>query len=48
MDPISKYFELEGASIRFMQEIDLDNGSEKDIASLLINAPGENAIKGKY
>lgn len=45
MDPISKYFELEGTAIRFMQEIDLDNGSEKDIASLLINAPGENAIK---
>jgi len=46
MDPISKYFELEGTSIRFMQETNMENGIEKLISSLLIDAPGESTIKG--
>lgn len=46
MDPLSKYFELEGTSIRFMQEANMDNASVKGISGLLIDAPGENTIRG--
>lgn len=46
MEPISPYFELEGSSIKFMQEEGMDDGIVKMISSLLIDSPGENTIKG--
>ncbi|MCK9547590.1 MAG: type I-E CRISPR-associated protein Cse1/CasA [Sphaerochaeta sp.] len=45
MEPISKFFELEGTSIRFMQEVGMESGIKKTISSLLIDTPGASTIK---
>lgn len=44
-DPIAHAFELDGDGPRFMQDFDLAEAVTKDIASLLIDSPGENTAK---
>jgi CRISPR system Cascade subunit CasA len=44
-DSIAHAFELLGDGTRFMQDYDLQGGEERDIAGLLIDAPGANALR---
>jgi len=43
--PYVSYFQLDGDGSRFMQDFDLENGEEREISALLIDAPGENTQK---
>ncbi len=44
--PLVPYFDLDGPGPRFLQDHDeLDGAEEKDVANLLIDAPGENTIE---
>lgn len=46
-EPVSDAFRLDGDGARFMQDfsLGLDDGEVKDIGTLLIESPGENALK---
>lgn len=43
--PYAKCFQLDGDGPRFMQDFDLKEGKENGIGSLLIDTPGENALR---
>ncbi|WP_089941170.1 type I-E CRISPR-associated protein Cse1/CasA [Candidatus Entotheonella palauensis] len=43
--PIAHAFELNGDGARFMQDFDLPEGETKEIAALLIEAPGGNSLR---
>jgi CRISPR system Cascade subunit CasA len=45
MKPHSKYFNLFGDGPRFMQDLELEEKGDVDIASLFIDSPGANGIK---
>lgn len=45
LEPHAAAFKYEGDGPRFMQDLSLDGPPDVDIASLLIDSPGENAIK---
>src|SRR5262249_3058909 len=38
-------FDLDGDGARFMQDLNLSDGEEKEIATLLIEAPGDNTLR---
>jgi CRISPR system Cascade subunit CasA len=44
-DPIAYAFELDGDGPRFMQDFDLPEGETKEIAALLIEAPGDKSLR---
>ena len=43
--PVREAFEFEGDGARFMQDLELREGEPTPIAALLIDTPGENAIR---
>lgn len=43
--PILSAFNFDGDGARFMQDLELNNGEMKNIASMLLETPGENTIK---
>ncbi len=43
--PVSHAFELDGSGPRFMQDFQLPEGEPKDIASILIEAPGDKSLR---
>ena len=45
LDPVAPAFEFDGPGPRFMQDFDLSEGETKEIASLLIDAPGDNSLR---
>lgn len=44
-DPVRSAFELDGDGARFMQDFELRDGDPIGIGSLLIDSPGENALR---
>jgi len=44
-ESVSFAFNLDGDGARFMQDLNLDNGEEKEISALLIEAPGGNTLR---
>lgn len=43
--PFQDYFNLHGDGPRFMQDLELNEGTQVSISGLFIDSPGENAIK---